>query len=195
MRNALSGTASFVLLLGMLSHGCADTSNRTSGSTFDAVGFVHPGTTNGGSSGPGTAPNVDGVWHATTTLTFSTCGARVPPQAGTQVVDLSQSEGILNANVFSVCGAAIATGMGSIDGSSVFLDFTRDLVVSGNCTLRIQTVQSGSVQNGGESLISGASRTTVSAMGNCGPGLPCEVRANLLMERCPPASCTSPNCP
>jgi hypothetical protein len=195
MRQALSGAAFLVPLLALLSLDCADTSNRKSLSTYDAVGFVHPGTTSGGSSGPGQTPNVDGVWRASTTLTFSSCGARVPPQTGTRVVDLSQSDLVLNANLFSECGAAIATGTGSVNGSSVFLSFIQDLRVSPNCTLRIQTVQSGSVQNGGESLISGASRTTVSAMGNCGPGLPCEVRANLLMERCPPASCTSQNCP
>ena len=195
MRYALSGTVLSLLLLTILSLGCTDSDHKLSGSTFDAVGIVHPGTNPGGSPGPGEAPNVDGVWRARTTVTFSSCGSRVPSLSGTQVVDLSQSDTTLNAIVFSPCGTTIATGVGTINGSSVFLSFTQNLLVSPNCTLRIQTVQSGSVQNGGQSLISGTSRFTVSGMGNCGSGLPCEVKANLLMERCPPASCTFQNCP
>jgi hypothetical protein len=195
MRYALSGAVLPLLLLTILSLGCADSNNKLSGSTFDGVGIVHPGTSLGGSPGPGEAPNVDGVWRASTTVTSSSCGSRVPSLAGAQIVDLSQSDAILNAIVFSACGTTIATGVGAINGSSVSLSFTQNLLVSPNCTLRIQTVQSGSVQNGGESLISGTSRSTVSGMGNCGSGLPCEVKANLLMERCPPASCTFHGCP
>ena len=195
MRYAHFGAVLSLLSLTILSLGCTDSNNELSGSTFDAVGVMHPGSTTGGSPGAGEAPNVDGVWRASTTVTFNSCGSRVPSLAGVQVVNLSQSETILDATVFSPCGATVATGVGSINGSSVFLNFTQDLLVSPNCTLRIQTVQSGSVQNGGESLISGTSRFAVSGMGNCGSGLPCEVRANLLMERCPPASCTFQNCP
>ena len=195
MRYALSGAAFSLLLLVILSLGCTDSSNKLSGSTFDAAGSGRPGTTTGGSAGPGEAPNVDGVWRASTTVTLSGCGSRVPSLAGTQVVDLSQSDTILNVNVFSACGTPIATGVGTINASSVFLSFTQDLLVSPNCPLRIQTVQSGSVQNGGQNLISGTSRSTVSGMGNCGHGLPCEAKANLLMERCPPASCSFQDCP
>ena len=194
MRHVLSGAA-FTLLLTILSLGCVDSNNKLSGSTFDAGGSVNPGPTTGGSPQPGEAPNVDGVWRASTTVTFNSCSSRVPSLEGTQVVDVSQSDAILTVNVFSACGTPIATGVGSINGSSVFLSFTQDLLATPNCTLRIQTVQSGSVQNGGQIVISGASRSTVSGMGNCGSGLPCEMKANLLMERCPPASCTSQNCP
>jgi len=196
MRYALSGAAFSLTLLTLLSLGCAESNNdKVSGSTFDAVGFAHPGTPGGGQPGPGEGPNVDGVWRATTTVTFSSCGSRVPAQEGTQVVDISQSDAILNAHLFSACGTPIATGTGTINGSTVFLDFTQNIPLSPNCTLRIQTVQSGSVQNGGASLISGTSRFAISGMGSCGSGLPCEVKANLLMERCPPASCTIQGCP
>ena len=195
MRHAPTAAALSLLLLTFLSLGCDDSDNELSGSTFDAVGVMHPGTNPGGSPGPGETPNVDGVWRSTTTVTFSNCGSRVPPLVGTQVVDLSQSDAILNATVFSPCGAPIATGAGFIEGSTVSLSFTHTLLVSPNCTLRIQTVQSGSVQSGDQSLISGTSRFSVSGTGNCGSGVPCQVQANLLMERCPPASCTFNNCP
>jgi hypothetical protein len=196
MRHALSAAALAFLLLATTSLGCVDSHNdEVSGSTFDAVGVVRPGPSPGGSPGPGETPNVDGSWLNSITITFNSCGSRVPPLGGTQVVDLSQSDAVLDAHVFSACGTPIATGVGSIHGSSLSLSFTREVEVTPNCTLRIQTVQSGSLQNGGDSLISGANRSTVFGMGNCGSGLPCEVRANLLMERCPPASCTSQNCP
>ena len=195
MRYALPAAVLSLLLLTILSLGCTDSSdNEVSGTTFDVVGIGRPGTAPGGSPGPGEALNIDGVWRASTTVTSNGCGSRVPSLAGEQVIDLSQSDTILNATVFSACGAPIATGVGTINGSTVSLSFTQNLQVSPNCTLRIQTVQSGSVQNGGESLISGTSRSTVSGMGNCGSGLPCEVNANLLMERCPPASCTFQDC-
>jgi hypothetical protein len=196
MRYALSAAVLSLLLLTILSLGCNDSSdNEISGTTFDAVGLGHPGTAPGGPPGPGEALNVDGVWRASTTVTSNGCGSRVPSLAGEQVVDLSQSDSILNVTVFSACGAPIATGVGSINGSTVSLSFTQNLPVSPNCTLRIQTVQSGSVQSGDQSLISGTSRISVSGTGNCGNGLPCQVQANLLMERCPPASCTFHGCP
>ena len=194
MRHALSGAALTLLLLTILSSGCANSSNKVSGDTFDAVGFVHPGSVSGGPPSPGETPNVDGVWRSTTTVTFSSCGSRVPSLAGAQVVNLSQSDAILDVNVFSACGTSIAAGVGSVTGSSVSLNFTQNFHVSPNCTLRIQTVQSGSVESG-EQTISGTSRSTVSGMGNCGTGLPCEVKANLLMQRCAPGSCTFQNCP
>jgi hypothetical protein len=195
MRYALSGALLSLLLLTFLSLGCDDSDNKLSGSTFDAVGVMHPGTAPGGSTPPGETPNVDGVWRANTTVTFSSCGSRVPPLAGPQIVDLSQSDTILNATLFSACGIPIATGVGDVNGSSVSLSFTQNLLVSPNCTLRIQTVQSGSIQSGDQSVISGTSRSSVSGMGNCGSGLPCQVQANLMMERCPPASCTFQGCP
>jgi len=197
MRHALSAAALSLLLLTILSLGCKDSDNEVSGTTFDAVGVVHPGTSPGGGSPgePGEALNVDGVWRASTTVTSNDCGSRVPSLAGVQVEDLAQSDAILNATVFSACGAPIATGVGTINGTTVSVSFTQDLPVTPNCTLRIQTVQSGSVQSGDQSVISGTSRINVSGTGNCGNGLPCQVQANLLMERCPPASCTFPGCP
>ena len=196
MRYALSAAVPSLLLLTILSLGCNDSSdNEISGTTFDGVGVMHPAPPPGGSPGPGEALNVDGVWRASTTVTSNNCGSRVPPLAGEQVVDLSQSDAILNATVFSACGAPIATGVGSINGSTVSLSFTQNLRVTPNCTLRIQTIQSGSVQSGDQSVISGTSRINVSGTGNCGNGLPCQVQANLLMERCPPASCNFLGCP
>ena len=197
MRYGLSAAVPSLLLLTVLSLGCNDSSdNEISGTTFDAVGVMHPGTSPGGSPGePGEALNVDGVWRANTTVTSNGCGSRVPSLAGVQVEDLAQSDAILNATVFSACGAPIATGVGTINGSTVSLSFTQNLSVNPNCTLRIQTVQSGSVQSGDQSVISGTSRINVSGTGNCGNGLPCQVQANLLMERCPPASCTFAGCP
>ena len=195
MRYALPGAVLSLLLLTFLSLGCDDSDNELSGSTFQAVGVMHPGTPPGGSPPPGEGPNVDGVWRTSTTVTSDSCGSRVPSLAGAQVVDLTQSDSILNATVFSACGTPIATGSGDVNGSSVSLDFTRNLHVNPNCTLRIQTVQSGSIQSGDESVISGTSRSTVSGMGNCGAGLPCEVGGDLLMQRCPPASCTFQGCP
>src|SRR5262245_45771279 len=130
MRYALSGAALSLILLAILSAGCADSNNKVSGSTFDAVGLPHPGTTTG--PGPGEAPNVDGVWRASTTVTFSSCGSRVPSEEGAQVVDLTQSDTTLNAHVFSACGTPIRTGVGTINGSSIFLDFAQNVHLSPN---------------------------------------------------------------
>lgn len=200
MRYAFSGAASSLLLLTILSIGCADTDkNDVSGTTFDAVGAMHPAPGSGGGGGGNPPPdgtaNVDGVWRTTTTLTFNSCGSRVPSLADPRIVDFAQSDAILNAHVFSACGLPIATGTGLVTGSNVSLDFTQDLFVSPNCTLRIQVVQSGSLQFDSQPIISGTSRSTLTGIGNCGAGLPCEVRQDLLMERCPPASCTFNNCP
>ena len=196
MRHAHSGAVSSLLLLTLLSLGCADTDKKeVSGSTFDAVGQVLPGRGGGGTPPTDGTANVDGVWRTSTTVTFSDCGSRVPSLGDPRVVDLSQSDAILNAHVFSACGLPIATGSGLVTGSNVSLNFTEEIFVTPNCTLRIQVVQSGSFQGGGSPGITGTSRSTVSGIGNCGAGLPCEVRENFLMERCPPASCTFPNCP
>ncbi len=197
MRYAFPGAVSSLLLLTVLSLGCADTDKKdVSGTTFDAVGAMHPVPGTGGGTPPsGGAANVDGVWRSSTTVTSNSCGNRVPSLGDPRVVDLSQSDAILNVHVFSACGLPIATGTGLVTGSNVDLNFVQDLFVTPNCSLRIQVTQSGSFEGGGQPVISGTSRSTVSAVGNCGAGLPCEVRANFLMERCPPASCTFHNCP
>jgi hypothetical protein len=196
MRYALSAAVLSLLFLTILSLGCNDSDdNEVSGTTFDAVGIGRPGTPPGGSPGPGEALNIDGVWRASTTITSNGCGSRVPSLAGEQVIDISQSDTILNATVFSPCGATLTTGVGTINGSAVSLNFTHNILVSPNCTLRIQTIQSGSVENANLNVISGTTRFTVSGTGNCGSGLPCQATANLLMQRCPPASCTFQGCP
>ena len=199
MRYRLSGATFALLVLTILSLGCPHADdNEISGSSFGGVGRAGPGPATGGGVTPpsgGEQANIDGVWRAFTTVTFSSCGSRVPLPPDPQIIDLSQSDGTLNAQVFDACGQApIASGVGTINGSTVSLSFTQNLLISPNCTLRIQTVHSGSVGNG-ESVISGTSRQMVSALGHCGSGLPCEVKANLLMERCPPASCNFSNCP
>lgn len=198
MRYGLSGAALPLLALTILSLGCPHADdNELSGTAFGGVGRTLPPPAPGGTPppSPGGEANVDGVWRASTTVTFSSCGSRVPSQAEPRIIDISQSDGILNAQAFDACGdASIASGTGTINGSTVSLSFTQDFVVSPNCTLRIHTVQSGSLFNS-QSVISGTTRAMISGMGNCGSGLPCEVKADLLMERCPPASCTSSNCP
>jgi len=76
------------------------------------------------------------------------------------------------------------------------LEFTQELRVSGKCSLRIEVIQTGTLQDGAQPAINGTSQSSVSALGSCEDfGLPCQVQENLTMERCPPASCTFPNCP
>src|SRR5215510_8395065 len=53
MRHAPTAAALSLLLLTFLSLGCDDSDNELSGTTFDAVGVMHPGTNPGGSPGPG----------------------------------------------------------------------------------------------------------------------------------------------
>jgi hypothetical protein len=198
MRHGLSTAAFPLLVLTILSLGCPHTDDNELSGTFGGVGRTLPPPSPGGGTPPpsdGDA-NVDGVWRTSTTVTFNDCGSRVPSLAELRIVDISQSDGILNAHVFDACGQIpIAAGAGTINGSTVSLSFTQEIAVSHNCTLRIHTVQSGSVENS-QSVITGTSHSTISGLGSsCGSGLPCDTKANLLMERCPPASCTSSICP
>lgn len=192
MRHTISGAA--LLLLALVSLGCSSTHSNTMSDTTGGSG----GDTGGGETPPptDTPPNVDGVWRSSTTVTSSNCGSRVPSLSDPRVVNLTQSDTILSAQVFTACGDPIATGSGAMTGSDVSLEFTQELRVSGKCSLRIEVIQTGTLQDGAQPAINGTSRSSLSALGNCGDdfGLPCEVQENLQMERCPPASCTFPGC-
>jgi hypothetical protein len=173
-----------VLLPAALMPACnsSESSNTPSGTVFQGTGFAK------------SSPNIEGTWRSTTTVTSSTCGTGIPSVGGTQIVELAQSDTDLAVSVFSVCGSQIATGNGTIShqgGAS--LAYEQTLVVSDTCTLNFQTTQSGLVQRGLQN-IGGSSRVTVSGVGSCGRGFPCEVTGALLMERCPPATCTFQVC-
>lgn len=173
-----------ILLLAALMQACSssESSNTPSGTVFQTVGFAQ------------SSPNIDGTWRSTSTVTSSTCGVGVALLGGTQIVELAQSDTNLVVSVFGPCGTPIATGTGTISHQSgASLAFGRSVTVSDTCTLNVQTTQSGLVQRGVQN-IGGSSKLTISGVGSCGGGFPCEVSARLLMERCPPASCTFQNC-
>jgi len=166
----------------MLACNSSQSSNTPSGTVFQGVGFAK------------TSPNIEGTWRSTSTVNSSTCGAGIPSVSGTQIVELTQSDTDLAVSVFSVCGAQIATGSGTIShqgGAS--LAYEQNLIVSDTCTIKVQTTQSGLVRRGLQN-IGGSSKVTVSGVGSCGRGFPCEVTAALLMEHCPPASCSFQVC-
>ena len=173
-----------ILLLAALAQACnsSENSNSPSGGTFQAVGFAQ------------SSPNIEGTWRSTSTLTSSTCGAGVSFLGGTPIVELAQSDTHLVVSVFSPCGTPIATGSGTIShqgGAS--LAYEQSVVLSDSCTLNVRTTQSGLVQRGLQN-IGGSSRIRITGVGSCGAGFPCQVTAGLLMERCPPASCTFQDC-
>jgi hypothetical protein len=181
-RSAAATIAVLLLVALMLACSNSDNSNTPSGTIFQGIGIAK------------SSPNIDGTWRSTSTVTSSTCGAGIPSLSGTQIVELAQSDTNLVVSVFSACGTQIATGSGTISHQGgVSLAYERSLIVSDTCTLSFQTTQSGLVQRGLQN-IGGSSKLTVSGVGNCGGGFPCEVRAALLMERCPPASCTFQVC-
>ena len=173
-----------ILLPAVLMPACnnSQSSNTPSGTVFQGTGFAK------------SSPNIEGTWRSTSTVTSSTCGAGIPSFSGTQIVELTQSDTDLAVSVFSVCGTEMATGSGTISHQGgANLAHEQTLIVSDTCTLNFKTTQSGLVQRGLQN-IGGSSKVTISGLGSCGRGFPCEVTGALLMERCPPASCTFQVC-
>ena len=176
--------AGVLLLVTALSQGCVDNDDDESSPGTNLLGFGYVQT----------SPNIEGTWLSTTTITSGTCGSGIASVVDRQVVNLAQSDTSLALNVFSLCGTPLATGAGTISHQSVVsLAFEQSIVLTEACTLNVQFTQSGLVQTNLQN-IGGGTKIIISGAGDCGDGLPCQLNGGLLMERCPPASCTFQTC-
>lgn len=145
----------------------------------------------------GTGTNLvglEGEWRLTGGVTADACGTSIFPLLDEAIVAIAQQGQLLAFEVFSPCGTPIAQGSGSVDfEGNVLLLFEESIAVNPTCTLTIDHVQAG-VAAAPAASITGTRTLTLSADGDCGPGLPCDVSGPFTAIHCPPGDCSFDDC-
>ena len=80
---------------------------------------------------------------------------------------------------------------GTWDGSVITIQYNWTQVSSFTCSWQMNEVDTGTLDPGG---FSGDASLTVSAIGNCGPGLPCQVHSTFTAVNCANATCKTLTC-
>jgi len=141
-----------------------------------------------------TTPQIEGAWHSTTTLTGNTCGSGILAPGDEQILEIIQSDTSLSLTIFSPCGTLLATGNGTVSLQDVMtLNYDRSIVVTDTCRLRLRTTRVAAVRTDLE-RVGGNVTLNVSGIGDCGPGLPCQISGTFLAEKCPPVDCAFRTC-
>ena len=136
-----------------------------------------------------TLPQIEGEWHSGATVITDGCGTSIFPLANETIIRVTQADAALSLEVFSACGTPLSEGSGTIDTSGVAtLTYDETIVVNTTCTLKLHHALTGTV-NSSRNQVSGDQTITISALGDCGSGLPCQISEGFLAQKCPPASC------
>ena len=164
-----------------------------------------PGCSKGGDGGPVgagplragilvTLPQIEGEWHSGATVVTDGCGTSIFPLANETIVRVTQADAALALEVFSACGTPLSEGSGTINTSGVAtLTYDETIVVNETCSLKLHHVLTGTV-NSSRDQVSGDQTITLSALGDCGSSLPCQISGPFLAQKCPPASCAFRTC-
>jgi hypothetical protein len=172
-----------VLVLGICLAGC----NDDDGVTPVAGGPVLVGTgTN--------LTDLAGEWRLTGSVTADACGTSIFPLLDEAILRIAQQDALLTVEVLSPCGTTVATGSGAVDfAGDVILLFEESIVLNPTCTIAIEHAHAGSAGSPATS-IAGTRTLTLSAEGDCGPGLPCDIDGGFTAVRCPPGDCSFEDC-
>jgi len=121
-----------------------------------------------------------GTWSVTSTTTTDTCnlGLEVRPINGPFAIQ----GGAVSFTIAPACCTNSPLGIGTLDGSAFTIETRRQLPASATCTWQIDEADAGTTDELG---FSGSGDLTVTALGDCGPGFPCEVRGGISAVRCP----------
>jgi hypothetical protein len=128
---------------------------------------------------PTMGPVDTGEWHVTSTTFTDTChlGSAVQPFQGYYAIHLMDD----SASVISFC-CEIPVQPGTRHGSAVLFQRLWTIKSSDTCSWNITEVDLGTLDPFG---FSGTSSLSVSAVGDCGPGFPCEIDADFTGDHCP----------
>jgi hypothetical protein len=143
---------------------------------------------------PTTGPVDTGEWHVTSTASAGTCnlGSAVQPFQGYYAINLMGD----SMSVISFC-CEIPVQPGTRDGSVVTFQRLWTVTSSPTCSLNVTEVDLGTLDPLG---FSGSSSLSVTAVGDCGPGFPCQILGDFRGDHCPTATgcgvvCTASLCP
>ncbi len=133
---------------------------------------------------PPTANLLAGEWHVTSTTSTDTCnpGSGVQPIQGYFSIQMNGASFAMGG----VCCPNPIWGTGTTDGTIVMIQSNRTVISSSTCSWQIDEVDAGTVDAVG---FSGGASLTVSAVGDCGPGFPCQIHGTFTAERCPSTGC------
>jgi len=142
---------------------------------------------NNGPGRVGVVPSMDnplsGDWNVRSTISADGCnlGPGVGPISGSFVISGHGPSFVIG----SVC-CGIPLGTGNTEGSVVTIQSDRTVISSAACSWRIDELDAGTVDELG---FSGGASLTVTAVGDCGPGFPCQIHGDFSATRCPDVGC------
>jgi hypothetical protein len=142
-----------------------------------------------------TLPHIEGDWHSGATVITDGCGTSIFPLVNETIIRVTQADTVLALEVSSACGTLLSEGTGTIDtNGAATLTYDEKIAVSTTCTLKLHHALTGTF-NSSHDQVSGDQTITISALGDCGSSLPCQISESFLAQKCPPASCAFRTCP
>ena len=130
---------------------------------------------------PPAANPLAGEWHFTSTITTNTCDPAqgvAPIQGNFTIPDTGTSFPLS----YMPCPCQTPPwGSGTTDGRTIVLHRGVTTIISSTCSMQIDEDDSGIVDSSG---LGGGVIVTVSAIGDCGPGLPCYISGSFTAQIC-----------
>ena len=136
--------------------------------------------------------NFAGRWLAAATINVDGCGTGFAGVVLGSVIDIQQTGNTATATFFDLCGDLIGISIGTISGSVITLVEEITEFVDSTCSIKGVETETGVLI---EPNIVGNLTIDFSAIGTCGPPLPCQLSGAFIAQRCPPADCTFAVCP
>jgi len=154
-----------------------------------AAGLSNACTRHGGSESknpfpPTTPPSIDGGWTATSSMAVSNCPSTIP------VVPIGFPECFIRTTTSSPgisCGLGCSNdctgGPLTMIGDTISFALSRTIVLTDTCSLAVTETDAGTFT---ESMVTGAATLSVTALGGCGPGFPCQIQGSFVLLPRPP---------
>ena len=160
----------------------SDSDNNEATGPFTLTGFVK------------TTPSVQGEWNATTITTVDHCGSKALPLPSKFILGFDQAGSTLGGTVSSVCGDPIGGLTGTVDFSNIAkFDFDQTLTIGTTCTVTVHHAWVGTVK-APQGTITGSTKATLTAEGDCGTAYPCNVNGTFSASYCSRGVCARQSC-
>src|SRR5712671_2687453 len=141
---------------------------------------------------PTTSNDLAGDYQVTYSLSTDACQLGFGPGVGPPTpVPPNYSIHVTGASVSVSSPCIDSSWPATWDGTVITMQFNRTQVSSSTCSWQINEMDTGTLDSVG---LSGDAIMTVSAIGNCGSGFPCQVQSTFTAVNCAKGPCKVLNC-